>query len=169
MTHEPILTETQLRDLIKSTPPKSCNLDPLPTWLLKDCLDDLLPVLLIIINTSMSSGVVPQPFKSSLILPLLKKSSLDPNVLSNYRPIANLPFVSKVLERIVADQLMFYVDSNHLLPANQSAYRNFHSTETILVKVFNDLLLAVDKGDEAVLLLLDYSAAFDTLDHTVLL
>ena len=64
---------------------------------------------------------------------------------------------------------MCYVDSHNLLPANQSAYRNFHSTETALLKVFNDILLAVDKGDEAVLLLLDFSAAFDTLDHTVLL
>ena len=108
-------------------------------------------------------------FKASLILPLLKKPNLDPNDLGNYRPIANLPFVSKVLERIVADQLMCYVDSHHLLPGNQSAYRNFYSTETALLKVLNDLLLAVVKGDEAVLLLLDYSAAFDTLDHTVLL
>ena len=100
---------------------------------------------------------------------MLKKPNLDPNDLGNYRPVAHLPSVSKVLERIVADQLMCYVDSHHLLPGNQSAYRNFHSTETALLKVLNDLLLAVDNGDEAVLLLLDFSAAFDTLDHTVLL
>ena len=163
------VTEIQLRRRIKSTPPKACNLDPLPTWLLKDCLDELLPVLTNIINASLSLGVVPRSFRASLILPVLKKPNLDPNDFGNYRPIANLPFVSKVLERIVADQLMCYVDSHNLLPANQSAYRNFHSTETALLKVFNDILLAVDKGDEAVLLLLDFSAAFDTLDHTVLL
>ena len=163
------VTEIKFRRLIKSTPPKACNLDPLPTWLLKDCLDELLPVLTNIINVSLSSGVVPRSFRASLILPVLKKPNLDPNDLGNYHPIANLPFVSKVLERIVADQLMCYVDSHHLLPGNQSAYRNFHSTETALLKVLNDLLLAVDKGDEAVMFLLDFSAAFDTLDHTVLL
>ena len=161
--------EIQLRRLIKSTPPKACNLDPLPTWLLTDCLNELLPVLTNIINASLSSGVFPRSFRESLILPVLKKPNLDPNDLGNYRPIANFPFVSKVLERIVADQLMCYVDSHHLLPGNQSAYRNFHSTETVLLKVLNDLLLVVDNGDEAVLLLLDFSAAFDTLDHTVLL
>ena len=82
-------------------------------------------------------GVVPRSFRASPILPVLKKPNLDPNDFGNYRPIANLPFVSKVLERIVADQLMCYVDSHNLLPANQSAYRNFHSTETALLKVFN--------------------------------
>ena len=162
------VTDIQLRRLIKSFPSKACDLDPLPTWLLKDCLDELLPVLTHIINASLSSGAFPRSFRESLILPVLKKPNLDPNVLGNYRPIANLPFVSKVMERIAADQIMSYVDSHHLLPRNQSAYRNFHSTETALLKVLNDLLLAVDKGDEAVLLLLDYSAAFDTLDHTML-
>ena len=88
------VTEVQLRRLIKSTPPKSCNLDPIPTWLLKDYLDELLPVLTYIINASLSSGVVPLTFKTSLAVPLLKKPNLDPNVLGNYRPIANLPFVS---------------------------------------------------------------------------
>ena len=98
------VTEIQLQRLIKSTPPKACNLDPLPTWLLKDCLDELLPILTNIINALLSSGVFPRSFRESLILPVLKKPNLDPNDLGNYRPIANLPFVSKVLERIVADQ-----------------------------------------------------------------
>ena len=122
-----------------------------------------------IINLSLSSGVVPEPFKTAHVMPLLKKPRLDRNDFKNYRPIANLPFLGKVLEKLVALQLRTYLDEHSLFPSNQSAYRNFHSTETALVKVMNDLLLAADKGQEAILILLDYSAAFDTLDHQVLL
>nr|XP_054757263.1 uncharacterized protein LOC129263376 [Lytechinus pictus] len=68
------VTEVQLRHLIKSLPPKFCSLDPLPTWLLKDCIDELLPLLINIINSSLTTGVVPESFKSSLVLPLLKKA-----------------------------------------------------------------------------------------------
>ena len=92
-----------------------------------------------------------------------------PNGLNNYRPIANLPFLDKVLERIVAAQLKAHLERFGMLPVHQSAYRNHHSTETASVKVLNDLLLAIDKGNEAVLILLDYTAAFDTIDHTLLL
>ena len=111
---------------------------------------------------------MPDPLKTALITPLLKKSGLDHNDLKNYRPIANLPFLDKVLEKVVAAQLRTYLDRHELFSHSQSAYRHFHSTETALVKVLNDLLLAIDKGLEAVLILLDYSAAFDTLDHVAL-
>eukprot|EP00057_Strongylocentrotus_purpuratus_P015780 XP_011670254.1 PREDICTED: RNA-directed DNA polymerase from mobile element jockey-like [Strongylocentrotus purpuratus] len=97
------------------------------------------------------------------------KPSLDTNGLKNYRPIANLPFLGKVLERIVSLQLKAHIDNLGLFPIHQSAYRNHHSTETATVKVLNDLLLAVDKGNEAVLILLDYTAAFDTINHDLLL
>ena len=162
------VSETQVKDLIKIFPSKTCSLDPLPTWLVKSCTDELIPVITHVINLSLSSGIVPDPFKTALITPLLKKSGLDHNDLKNYRPIANLPFLDKVLEKVVAAQLRRYLDRHELFPHSQSAYRHFHSTETALVKVLNDLLLAIDKGLEAVLILLDYSAAFDTLDHIAL-
>ena len=91
------------------------------------------------------------------------------NDLNNFRPIANLSFLGKVLEKVVARQLRDHLDEHQLFPSNQSAYRHFHSTETALLKVLNYLLLAVDKGHEAALLLLDYSAAFDTINHVILL
>ena len=88
--------------------------------------------------------------------------------LQNYRPVANLPFMCKVLERIVTAQLKEYMQENSLFSVNQSAYRQFHSTETALLCVTNDLLLALDKGHQAVLVLLDYSSAFDTINHIML-
>eukprot|EP00057_Strongylocentrotus_purpuratus_P013151 XP_011667625.1 PREDICTED: RNA-directed DNA polymerase from mobile element jockey-like [Strongylocentrotus purpuratus] len=164
-----LVSLSQVRKLITSLPSKHCKLDPIPTWLLKEVLDELLPHITKLFNLSLSSGIVPESFKTSLLLPLLKKPSLDTNGLKNYRPIANLPFLGKVLERIVSLQLKAHIDNLGLFPIHQSAYQNHHSTETATVKVLNDLLLAVDKGNEAVLILLDYTAAFDTINHDLLL
>ena len=113
--------------VMKSLVAKSCSLDPLPTWLVISCIDELLPVITRIVNLSLSSGVVPETFKTAHIVPLLKKPSLDRNDLKNYRPIANLPFLDKVLERIAAAQLRTYLDKHNMFPLNQLAYRQFHS------------------------------------------
>ena len=107
--------------------------------------------------------------KSAAVTPLLKIPSLDIKILKNYRPVSNLPFVSKVLERVVASQLKAYMDYNDLHDPLQSAYKTAHSTETALLKVQNDILRTVDHGGVAVLVLLDLSAAFDTIDHSILL
>jgi hypothetical protein len=98
----------------------------------------------------------------------LKKPNLDPNTLKNYRPISNLPFVSKVLERIVDVRLEHHLESNFLHEELQSAYNRRHSTETALLKVQSDILGSLDRGEAAVLVMLDLSAAFDTIDHTIL-
>jgi hypothetical protein len=103
------------------------------------------------------------------VRPLLKKASLDPKVFKNYRPVSNLGFISKILEKIVASRIKFHVESQHLLPPWQSAYRAFHSTETALLKIQNDLLMTLNQKRIAALILLDLSAAFDTIDHGILL
>ena len=94
-------TDHEIRKVINGSPTKSCELDPIPTKLLKDCADTILPISTRIINLSLSSGNVPPSFKTALVRPLLKKPSLDHNILKNYRPVSNLTFLSKVLERIV--------------------------------------------------------------------
>ena len=92
---------------------------------------------------------------------------LNPNDQKNYRPVSNLPFISKLLEKIVLLQLNSHL-SNNFHPF-QSAYRSNHRTETVLLHSVNDLLLTSDSGKVSLLTLLDLSAAFDTIDHSILL
>ena len=158
-----------LKKIILSSKPTTCPLDPIPTPLLFECIDILLPAIHSLINESLSSGLVPLLFKSAIVKPLLKKSTLDPNSLKNYRPVSNLPFLSKILEKVVLSQLFSYLNSHNLISVSQSAYRPFHSTETALVKVNSDILNSLDSSNFSILTLLDLSAAFDTIDHQILL
>ena len=159
----------EVKQIIQKSPNKSCELDPIPTWLLKDCIDELLPSITHLINLSMELGYVPKQFKSARIRPLLKKPGLDIDTLKNYRPVSNLPFISKVLEKVVDARLEKHLSENDLHEEMQSAYRKFHSTETALLKIQNDILQSLDNKHVTVLVLLDLSAAFDTIDHSTLL
>ena len=160
------LTPTKV---IKSSPSTSCPLDPLPTRVLKSCLTYLLPILTFLVNLSLSTGEFCSTLKKAYVTPLLKKSDLDSDVFKNFRPVSNLSFISKLIERVVAIQLIAHLTANNILEKFQSAYRAFHSTETALLRVFNDLLQCVDKDGGAILVLLDLSAAFDTIDNDTLL
>jgi hypothetical protein len=146
-------------------------LDPMPTWLLKDpnVCQTVLPILTAAINTSLNSAVVPPCLKTAIISPLLKKTGLDPDDLKNYRPISNLPFIGKVLEKIVAHQIVKHLDTHRLYDPFQSAYRGGHSIETVLLKIKSDVNAALDQGQGTILVQLDLSAAFDTIDHAILL
>jgi hypothetical protein len=149
--------------------PVSSVADRIPTNILKKIIHVLAKPFASLINLSLSSGVFPDSMKLASITPLLKKASLNPEELSNFRPVSGLSFLSKLLERVVLRRLTSHMLSLDLMVPVQSAYRANHSTETALLRVMNDLLLAVDNGDGAALVLLDLSAAFDTIDHTVLL
>ena len=117
------VSPSEVRDIIISSPSKSCCLDPLPTSILKDNIDSLIMPITDIINESLRTGIVPSSFKHAVVTPLLKKSTLDPTVLSNFRPVSGLPFISKILEKVVFRQINTYLESNMLLEPHQSAYR----------------------------------------------
>ena len=128
----------------------------------------ILPSLTDLFNSSLASGIFPQCFKSALVTPILKKKCLNHNDLNNYRPVSNLCFIAKILEKLVLSQVSSYLNSHNLYNTCHSAYRPGHSTETALLKVVNDLFLSLDKGNISVLALLDFSSAFDTIDHPIL-
>ena len=130
-----------------------------------ECIDEVVPAITHVVNESFLSGTSPSIFKTAIVKPLLKKPSLikmTSNMIVQY-PIC--PFFLKLL----LSQLSEYLNANQLFSPVQSAYRANHSTETALVKIFNDLLLAPDDGKVSVLTLLDLSAAFDMIDHNILL
>ena len=163
-----ILTVDNVKKLVTKSPTKSCGLDPLPTWLLKKFVEPLLPTITHIINTSLQSGVFPPALKHARVTPLLKKPQLDKSICKNYRPVSNLAFLSKLLERAALSQLTDHMEEHNLFCPLQSAYRSKHSTETALLKIQSDILLHLDAGKGVILVLLDLSAAFDTIDHEIL-
>ena len=132
-------------------------------------LDMLLPVLTKSVNDPLSSGDVPVSLKQAAVLPLLEKQGLDSEQMKSYRPVSNLPYVSKLLEKVVANQIMTYMYSNDLHEPLQIAYRPGHSTETAMLKIKNDIDVTLDQGDGVLLVLLDLSAAFDTIDDKIML
>jgi hypothetical protein len=162
-------TEDDVRRVVMSSPTKSCDLDPIPTFLLKQSIDVLLPFLTALCNASLLEGHLPTSQRHAIVTPLLKKPSLDPDELKNYRPVSNLTFLSKVVERLVSGQLTAHLQAHGLMPLLQSAYRRHHSTETALLRVMSDLLTAADHQLVSLLGLLDLSAAFDCVDHLLLL
>ena len=162
-------TESEVRKVIMASKSTTCQLDPLPTPLLKEIIDTLLPVIVTIINMSFDEAHVPDELKMALIIPLLKKLGLDLEILKNFRPVSNLPFISKILERIASSRILFHMSVNMLHEIFQSSYKKFHSTETALLKIQTDILTALDQKKCVLLIMLDLSAAFDTIDHPTLL
>ena len=157
-----LITEEKVHKLINSNTNKSCTLDPMPTSLVIDCIDVLLPIITKMIDLSLESGLFTDDWKCALVLPLLKKSGLD-LLYKNYRPVSNLQYVSKLTERMVFEQIHTHMMTHSLYPEFQSAYRKNHSTETALVRVTNDILMKMNIQEVTLLVMLDLSATFDTL------
>ena len=125
---------------------KTCDLDPLPHALYSDCLPHLLPFITDIINHYLKTGSVLDSIKTAIVCPLLKKHNLGANELKNYRSVSNLSFLSKLLEKVILEQLNNHLSTHNLLQPYQSAYRKHHSTETALLHILNNLLLKTGSG-----------------------
>ena len=133
---------------------KSCDLDPIPTNILKALLNILIKPIATIINLSLESGTFLLSFKEAHVTPLLKKSNLPVNNHKNDRPVSNLSFISEIIEKVVSNRLQAHINSNKLNNPMQSAYRKFS--------------VSLDQGHVTALTLLDLSAAFGTIDHNTL-
>lgn len=162
------INSTELGKIIKKSPRKTCSLDPLPSSLIHRHLTALLPVFVILVNGALKHGLTTQ-LKFSLVTPLLKKPHLCSETLSNYRPVANLAFLAKTVERIVVTQLMRHLEFNKLLDPFQYAYRRFHSCETALLQTTTTIFRNMDTKKVTLVVLLDLSSAFDLVEHNTLL
>ncbi len=117
-----LLSEDEVRKIVMQSLNASSQLDPIPTWLVKICCDELTPVITKMVNLSISEGIVPDCWKTALVRPLLKKLGLE-LLFENFRPISNLPFVAKSVEKAVIPQLSTHCAANAPFPEKQSAYR----------------------------------------------
>ena len=147
-----------------------CDNDPIPMSEIRTATNfhDYLNIILEIVNLSLRENVFPKSEKSAIIKPILK-GNLDSQALSSYRPVSNLTFLSKIIENVVLRQLLQHLERTQALPDGQSAYRRLYSTETVMCSVLNDLILLMDEGKCGILILLDLSAAFDTVNHDLLI
>ena len=161
-------TEDEIRNIIKETGVKCSPADILPQKLYQENISNLTPLITELVNLSMASGSM-DGVKLADIVPLIKDEKLDPNILKNYRPVSNLTFLGKIIERVVLNRLNEHLTANNLHSRDQFAYKKNHSTETLMIKIVNDVLIAADEKEATVIMLLDLSAAFDTVDHDLLL
>ena len=160
----PSEVEKIIRNLRNS---KSTGVDFIDTWVIKLVAKDILPAITHIVNLSILHSKFPNSWKLSKVVPLLKKG--DPLEPKNYRPVALLPIFSKILEKVVFLQLVEYLDRNCLLHPNHHGSRSNHNTATALIQLYDQWLEEVEEGKMVGVMMVDLSAAFDMVDHTILL
>ena len=158
----------EVRSIIRDSTIKTSPSDPLPAFCIKDNFEDLLPHLVNLINLSLSTSSF-NGLKEAYVVPILKAPHLDVNDKKNYRPVSLLPFVSKLVERVVHNRVTSHLALNSLQNPKQYGYKRKHSCETLLVKMIDDILVGIDEGRGVILVIVDLSAAFDTVDHSILL
>ena len=163
------VTVDDVRKFIRLAKKTFCLLDPINVAKVTTAYEASAAFIAKIINACFNESNFVSSEKIALLNPHLKKAGLDCENLSNYRPVSNLSFLSKLIERAALDQLVSFVDINNIVPSLQSAYRKHHSVESALCRIHNDLVLSVCEGKPCLLVLLDLSAAFDTIDHELLL
>ena len=158
-----------MRKLLSSLSSKTSPLDIIPTSILKLCPDIFSEIITELANKSFSQGRFPSSFKLAQIRPLLKKPGLDEDEVGNYRPISNLSTISKIFERLFLVRLHEHLSSSSNINIKQSAFKRHHSTETVLPVILNEMYREVDRKRVTLLVALDISAAFDTLEHRTIL
>lgn len=163
------VTYVEVLNLISSMQSKTSSVDYIPTSLIKACPTVFSDLIVTLANLSFHDGIFPTMFKTAAVTPLIKKAGLDEDSPANYRPISNLNNISKILERLFLSRFQPHVTSSPNFNDMQSAYRPHHSTETALIYTLDSIYRTADNSQSTLLVALDLSAAFDTIDHPVLL
>jgi hypothetical protein len=163
------IDKDQLISVVANLKKKFCCSDPAPSTVLIKIMDLLYPIILHIVNCMIMESKFPDALKHAIVSPVIKGANLDPNDFQNYRPLSLLPFLSKILERIIYLQLIEHINNNNLHAKYQSAYRKNYSCETALTKLIGDIQYLNFQGQNVILILLDQSAAFDTVNHDTLI
>ena len=145
----------------------SCGLDSFDSKIIKIVKLQLLPVITHIVNLSISQQKFPEKWKVAKVIPLLKKNEvINPK---NYRPVSLLPVISKVLERAIFEQMIQYLEGNNLLHPSHHGFRSHHSTVTALIEMYDQWVEGFENGMLSAVVMLDLSAAFDVVDHSILI
>ena len=162
----PIYQE-EITETIFSMETKHCELDSIPTSVLKKLVPYIIVDITHVVNVSLSTGQFAIDWKCSCVNPLIKAMKLD-RVKPSYHPVSNLSFISKLVECCALNQFNTHCNTHNLMPEYQSAYRRYHSCETSLINLTNSILWAMEKQEITSCILIDKSAAFDTIDRSIL-
>ena len=169
--HSFVLYETNEDEITKLiselNPNKSCGIDLIDPFIIKQLAVPLAPILSNIFNKSMNTGRVPDKLKEAIITPVYKSD--DRKSFGNYRPISILPIFSKILERIIYNRLLTYLDKMHILSSNRYGFRKNYSTYMALIELIDSLSHSIDNNEYTIGIFVDLSKAFDTVDHKILI
>ena len=168
LTEFKLMSDKEILKVINEMPNKHCNLDPVPFMIFKRLAPHQKSEITTLVNLLLSHGVFAESWKTSIVKPLLKKIGLD-LIFKNYRSVSNLKFLAKLVEKCMLLQFNEHCSLNSLLPSYQSAYRKYYSCETSLLKLADNLLNEMENQRVSALVVMDLSAAFDTVDHKILL
>ena len=160
-------SEEDIKTIIMSHQSKSGEFDSLPSNILKKLLTEILPFMIGMCNASLRQGMLSPRQRRVITMPRIKKPNADQTDVKNYRPISNLTFASKLTERLICQQLMAFLERENLILVHHLAYRKYHLSETVILKIVSDALFAADCREITLLGLLDLSAAFDRVDYDI--
>ena len=161
-------SNSQVIEIIKTMNNKTSKLDPLPHLIFNECVDILISPIVTIINKSLSSGIFPESLKQAVITPILKSKDKD-LCYNNFRPISNTSFLSKLIEKVALSQFIPHLNHTQKFALKNSAYKSGNSTETLLCKINSDIMINMENQKITILVLLDLSAAFDSISQQKLI
>ena len=164
---DPATEDEVERELLKIDPTKSTGIDELSPKVIRQIAPLIKKPLVSIFNKSFTTGIIPDKLKTSLITPVYKNE--DKCLFSNYRPVAVLPCSSKILEKIMYNKLISFIQKHDILYNKQFGFRKNHSTETAIIELVSKLTDAIDKNKFTAGIFLDLSKAFDTVNHSIII